>query len=409
MTDRGASRKPRPRLDPEAVLAKRSRLLLSAPMPPSSPPTYSDGTPFKLPINLGLNDGTYCSPKVLDVLAGVKNNAALRNYSTNDNKPLLEIIAAECRCKPENIFLHNGSGPILKQAIPEIIRQAIKSSPIRVMKHLLTKNGYPIITPSLTYGKVPLKAMNSGLQVRLVPLRAEENFKLNLGLLTAAIDQGDGLVYLANPNNPTGNVLITRDELEPLLVKYPGTTFWIDEAYVQYISPERHKRVADLVTTYPNLFVLRTMSFAYGLAAVRVGYLLGRAELIKTLESQLTDYRIPALTEQIALAALSDEQHLAWVRDASATAREVITQGLSKHAWLQVYPSEANFLLVRITDGKRKAKPIAAALLERGIKIKTFTNLPGYNFEDLFRVTIGLPEENRFFVEMFDDAVASGV
>ena len=97
------------------------------------------------------------------------------------------------------------------------------------------------------------------------------------------------------------------------------------------------------------------------------------------------------------------------MRDASATAREVITQGLSKHAWLQVYPSEANFLLVRITDGKRKAKPIAAALLERGIKIKTFTNLPGYNFEDLFRVTIGLPEENRFFVEMFDDAVASGV
>lgn len=340
------------------------------------------------------------------MLQSYNSNTSLRNYSTNDNRPLLEAIAEECRCKPENIFLHNGSGPILKQAVTQLITDAVKSSPLRVVRHLVNKSGYPIITPELTYGKVPLKAEAAGLAVRLVPLRWQDNFRLDIGALTAAIEQGDGLVYLANPNNPTGNLLITREQLQPLLERFPRSTFWIDEAYVQYVSPARHRYIADMVVDHPNLVVLRTLSFAYGLAAVRLGYLLARADFVRKLESGLTDYRIPALNEALCLAALRDPQHLDWVRQASAEARAQLTEGMAKHPGLVVYPSEANFLLVRITDGK-PAKEIAARVLERGIKIKTFSPLQGRTFSDLFRVTIGTPEENALFLRILDEVLTT--
>ena len=95
--------------------------------------------------------------------------------------------------------------------------------------------------------------MKKGLQVRLVPLKAENNFDLDLNDLEAAIKQGDGLVYLATPNNPTGNVLVTRDQIEGLIQKYPKSTFWLDEAYVQYVDPAKHRYLADLVGQYPNV------------------------------------------------------------------------------------------------------------------------------------------------------------
>src|SRR6185295_15706242 len=99
----------------------------------------------------------------------------------------------------------------------------------------------------------------------------------------------------ATPNNPTGTVLITWEQLEPLLQKYPRSTFWIDEAYVHYISPTRHRYIAPLVAQYRNLVVLRTMSFAYGLASLRVGWLIARPALVAELEAGVTDYRIPLL------------------------------------------------------------------------------------------------------------------
>jgi histidinol-phosphate aminotransferase len=369
-------------------------------------PSNVDTSGWKLPINLGLNDGTYCSQRAIDVLQQHDTRTALRNYSDGDNSQLREVLAKECGCRPENIFLHNGSGPILKQVLPHVIRSEIKSSAKRVIKHVVSKEGYPIITPVWTYGKVPLKAIAAGLTVRLVPLRWEEDFKLHVDELDAAIAKGDGLVYLANPNNPTGNVLISREDLAPLLKKYPGTTFWLDEAYVQYVSPGDHQYVVDMVVDHPNMFCTRTFSFAYGMAAVRIGYLVAREELVQQLEGQVTNYRIPLLTERMGVAAALDTQHLEDVRSRSAEARELIRGRLEKYDNLRVFPSTANFLLVRTMDGP-KAQKVAAGLLERGIKIKTFAPLKEHDFSAFFRITIGTPDENLFLCDMLDEVLSS--
>jgi len=365
-------------------------------------PTSVDTSGWKLPINLGLNDGTYCSQRVIDVLLEHNTRTSLRNYSDGDNSELREILAKECGCRPENIYLHNGSGPILKQVLPHVIRRQIKSSAKRIVKHVISKQGYPIITPVWTYGKVPLKALASGLSVRLVPLRWEEDFELHVDELEAAIRKGDGLVYLSSPNNPTGNVLIQREQLQPLMSRYPGSTFWIDEAYVQYVSRREHRYLVDLVVEHPNMLCTRTFSFAYGMAAVRIGYLVASEELVQALEGQVTNYRVPLLAERMGIAAAQDAQHLEDVRERSAEARAYIQQRLARHGNLKVFPSVANFLLVRVMDAPR-SQEIAAGLLERGVKVKTFAPLKEHDFSHFFRITIGTPEENEFLCDMLDE------
>ncbi|MCP4915592.1 MAG: aminotransferase class I/II-fold pyridoxal phosphate-dependent enzyme [Proteobacteria bacterium] len=368
-------------------------------------PTNVDTSSWSMPINLGLNDGTYCSQAAIDVLQEHSSRTSLRNYSNSENSELKALIAQECGCSPDMVYLHNGSGPILKQVLPHIIRSEIKSKASRIVKHLISKQGYPIITPVLTYGKVPLKAIKSGLTVRLVPLLPDNDYTLDIVELEAAIKKGDGLVYIANPNNPTGNVLVTREQMEPLFKRYPNTTFWMDEAYVQYVSEQDHPRLVDFVAKYPNVVCTRTFSFAFGMAAVRIGYIICRADLVAELEGQVTDYRIPLLSERMGVTALKDGQHLADVRERTDAARAYFGERMAAHPSLKVFPSVANFVLVQTKDGD-KAKAISAGMLERGVKIKTFAPLKEHTFGDIFRITVGTPEENEYCMDMLDEVMA---
>jgi histidinol-phosphate aminotransferase len=264
--------------------------------------------PLSLPINLGLNDGTICPQSCIDVMQQHTSRTSLRHYTTAGNEPLLDVICKVDGVNPDNIYLAHGSGPILKQCVPYLISQKIKSSTRRIARHLISKNGFPIITGHLTYFKVPIKALNRGLTVRLLPLLPENNFKLRVEDVEAELKKGDGLVYICNPNNPTGQLMMEREEIEHLAGKFPGSLFWVDEAYVQYIDEREHRYVSDLVPKYDNLLVSRTFSFAYGLAGVRMGYLLSSAARIKEFEDQVTDYRFGTLQEKLATASPSSER-----------------------------------------------------------------------------------------------------
>lgn len=355
-------------------------------------------------INLGLNDGTYCSQRVIDALATYSTNTALRNYPSAENKELREAIARLCGCKPEMIYPAAGSGPILKQAVPLIIKQKIMASPMRVLKHLVSKSGYPLITASFTYYKVPLKAMAQGLTVRLIPLVKERGYTLTGDDIRAELNKGDGFVYLANPNNPTGNVIIRREELEPVIREYPESTFWIDEAYIEYCDPAEHKPMVDLVSAYPNVVCSRTFSFAHGLAALKVGYLVAPQAIVSALEGGVTDYRIPALCEHLCVEALADGQHLEFIRRTCAEARAYLSKRMEKHPMIRVFPSTTNFVLCEFTDG-RDAKAFAAKVLEAGFRIKTFVPVGDLRYDAFFRITIGTPEENAALMDVFDSVL----
>ena len=356
-------------------------------------------------LNLGLNDGTRCPQSCIDVLREFNERTSLRNYSESDNRQLLDVIAEIDGVSTEHIYLANGSGPLLKQCIPYLVETAIRSSPLRIARHLLSKTGYPIITGAFTYSKVPLKAAGLGLQVELIPMRPEDGFTLDLNLLESTLKKRDGLVYLANPNNPTGNLLIDEAALTGLMTRYPESTFWLDEAYVQYLDPADHKPMSHLVKDHPNLLVSRTFSFAYGLAGARIGYLLASPDRVKVFASQVTDYRLGILQEALAIAALTDTSHLSDLRRETREEAHRLLAGLRQHPGLEAWDSKANFILCRFTDG-RTGPDLAEKLLSRGIRIKTFSSLKEWDYAPYFRITLGVPGENTFFLEQLAAALA---
>ena len=350
-----------------------------------------------LPINLGLNDGTYAPQAVADAMMRLATRTGLRNYTEGTNARLRECIAETDGVSPENVFLHNGSGPILKMVVPFLVRREIKKSAVRIFKHLTIKKGYPLVTPRLTYSKVPKKGEKAGLTVEMVPLEPETGFTLNVAHIEAAVHARDSFVYICSPNNPTGNVLIQRDEVERLARTYPRSIFWIDEAYVQYVDPKEHSYVAPLAGQLPNVMVGRTFSFAYGMAGLRLGYLLADAELVKALNAQLTDYRVGTLHEELGIAALTDPNHLPDLRERCAQARSVLTQGFSRFDGVEMFPSKTNFVLGRFTDGRTGAW-FRSELEKKGVLIKKFDSWGSQRYDEFFRLTVGTPEENAFLV-----------
>ncbi|WP_437281170.1 histidinol-phosphate transaminase [Sorangium sp. So ce375] len=364
-------------------------------------PTDPCRRPGAPPIDMALNHGTYCSERCADVLRRHAGNASLRGYPAADNGDLRRAIAADAGVRPENVLVANGSGPLLKTCIPFLIEREIRRSATRTLRFLLKRTAYPIITTRLTYSKVPASGVRVGLRCELLPLGPENGFALDMNMLESRLSRQDGLVYLCNPNNPSGNVLITRQELEPLLARFPGSLFFIDEAYVHYLDESPNTRMADLVLRHPNLMVLRSFSFAYGLASVRVGYAVGDAKVMAQMEAKMTPHRVGQLAAELAMASLEDSGHLGFVRHHNARERARLMAAIGAHRALEAYPSQTNFILCRARGVWSGAK-IHDALLARGVKVKAFEPFGDERYDEYFRVTVGLPAENTFFIEQLD-------
>ena len=256
---------------------------------------------------------------------------------------------------------------------------------------------FPIVSGRLTYFKVPLKAGNAGLDVHLLPLGPETNWKLRLEDVESVISKTPGLVYICNPNNPTGQLMLTREEIISLLDKYPESIFWVDEAYVQYIPQDEHEPLSNLVPKYDNLYVSRTFSFAYGLAGVRIGYLLAPAKSVEAFQGAVTNYRLGTLQEQLAIAALTDENHIDELLELTAKDREQIGTVLEEFD-VEVVPSKTHFILGRFSDD-RTGKWLAEELEKVGIRIKHFVDVKEESYPEYFRITLGVGKENDYLCE----------
>lgn len=363
--------------------------------------TTSSGS-VKLPLNLGLNDGTYASEKCAEVLRKYNSSTSFRNFPSKTNHEMREAIAADAGVAMENVFVANGSGSLLKTCVPYVIEKKIRGSVRRIVRHYTRKNGYPIHTPQWTYFKVPHSASRIGLHINPLPLSYENGFKFSVDNLAAELAKTDGFVYLANPNNPTGNVLVTREQLIPLLQRFPNSMFMVDEAYVDYIPEDEHQRFTDLVPKFSNLLVLRTFSFAHGLAAARIGAIFAPRELVTEFELKTTPHSVGSIASDLVIASLSDPGHLKFVQEESKRQREFLIEGIRKFKGIEVYDSQVNFFLSRFTDG-RSGHDLAAELQRRQIKIKVFEPVMGHNYDEFFRITIGLAEENQYLLEQLDD------
>lgn len=364
-------------------------------------PMASAGLLDKLPIDMALNHGTYSSERCAEVLRKYNSTTSFRLFPSKDNRELREVIAKSCGVAVENVFVANGSGPLLKTCLPYVCEKKIKSSPVRMLKHLAIKKGYPITTPRLTYFKVPHGAVRQAIPIEFLPLEAENGFKLSTDAIAATLSRNDGLVYVSNPNNPTGNVLLTREQVLPLMKRFPESTFVIDEAYVDYIPEEQHRRFPDLVPQHDNLLVMRSLSFAHGLGGARIGYIIAPRELVTEFEQKTTPHAVSSIASDLAIASINDPDHMKFVQRETQQQRNFLIDGLRRYRGLEVFDSLVNFFLARFTDG-RSAHQLYSELLGRGVRVKIFEPIQGESYEEYFRITVGLPEENRFLLEQID-------
>lgn len=216
-------------------------------------------------------------------------------------------------------------------------------------------------------------------------------------MLKAAVEHEAKLVFIANPNNPTGTFLKPADLLEFLRALPPQILVVLDEAYNEYLPEEcRYDSVAWL-KEFPNLIVSRTFSKAYGLAGLRVGYAFGNAQVVDMMNRVRQPFNVNSIAQAAAVAALADEDFVRKTNELNRRGMVQITEGLARLG-LEYIPSFGNFVAFRIGGATARYR----RLLELGVIVRPIAN---YDMPDWLRVSIGLETENEKFLSALAQAL----
>lgn len=238
-----------------------------------------------------------------------------------------------------------------------------------------------------TYGMYGILSSINGVEVRDVPL--DLNFQPQVDEILKATDSQTKLLFLCSPNNPTGNVFNPR-YVQDILKNFPGIVV-LDEAYADFAQ----KSWLDSLSDYPNLVVLQTFSKAYGLAGIRLGAGYGAPEIIELLNKIKLPYNVNILTQQVALERLEQSDKFQEEIKSILEQRTLLKSQLETLNFVKkVYPSDANFLLVKVDDAKRRYEQF----LEAGIVLRNRSS--ELNCEQTIRITIGLPQENSQLIQV---------
>ena len=297
----------------------------------------------------------------------------LNRYPDGGGLRLREALAGEHGVPLERVVLGNGADEL-----------------IRLCAVATLDAGDAAVFPWPSFPSYVAAAACSEARAVRVPLR-ERGFDLD-AVLAAAREPGAKLVYLANPNNPTGT-LLEPGELRRFLDELPeGVACVLDEAYAEYAEPEP-EGVVLLREGRPRLAVLRTFSKVYGLAALRVGYALASAEIADALDRVRPIFNVNQPAQDAALASLGERQDVAQRVDHTRRARRSLFDTLAS-AGLRPEPSQTNFVYADVPDGD--GATLADRLLREGVMVRA---LGGFGAPGAIRVTAGTDEENAFFAD----------
>jgi histidinol-phosphate aminotransferase len=276
---------------------------------------------------------------------------------------------------PEHIFLGNGSD----ECIDLLFRCFCEPGKDNV-----------IICPP-TYGMYEVSANINDVAVKKAPLLAD--FQLDLVHLETLADDNTKLIWLCSPNNPTGNAL-NRVDIETVLNNFNGIVV-VDEAYINFA---KQKSFIQELADYPNLVVLQTLSKAWGLAGLRLGMAFASAAIIEVLDKVKPPYNINQATQELVLKALDEVGQVNDMIRLLVDMREALAAVFRSMPTVEkVYPSDANFLLVKIKD----ARKIYEFLLGKGIVLRDRSNVT--LCEDCLRITVGTEQENTLLVDAMQD------
>jgi histidinol-phosphate aminotransferase len=296
-------------------------------------------------------------------------------YPDPQQRALKTKLAAIKHVRPENIFLGNGSD----EAIDLLIRAFVEPTKESIL-----------ITPP-TYGMYEVSATIHNARLLRAPLT--NTFEIDMNALRCVVKPTTKLLFLCSPNNPSGNAL-QRESIEEVLAWFHGLVI-LDEAYIDFAP---HTSFLPRLAEFENLVVMQTLSKAWGLASLRLGMAFASTGIISVMNKIKPPYNISAAVQSLALDALGNE---AWKTDHVAeviTERAWLTEALQRvHSVEHVFPSDANFLLVRV----RNPKAMYRFLIERGVVVRDRSSLP--QCEGCLRITVGTAEENKSLIAALND------
>ena len=321
-------------------------------------------------IDLSSNENPYGpSPQALEAMTRCQSVAC--RYPDDVEKRVVEAIAKLHGIAPERVVLGCGSSEIL-----------------RLCDAAFLGPGRKVLAAEPTFEAVLQYAKVTRAEAVQVPLDAA--FRHDLGAMAAACDASTGLVYVCNPNNPTGTI-VSGKELEAFVARVPSSTVvLVDEAYHHFVEDPGYRSMAELLERYPNLFVARTFSKIYGMAGMRLGYGISSLANAEALRAQAAWGNTNVAVLEAALASLGDKELVARQRERLNGTRLRLCRELEKDGRRYI-PSEANFMMI---DVGGDVKPLIPAFEARGVKVgRRFAAMPGW-----LRVTIGKPEETEAFL-----------
>jgi histidinol-phosphate aminotransferase len=308
-----------------------------------------------------------------------KSLTQLNLYPSSKGEAVIKRIAEKEGVLPDNIILSNGADEMI----------------ILVAQTFLEPED-EVIIPKITFVQYLASTHLMGATPVFSPMK--EDFGIDLDGILDRMTPRTKLVFLCNPNNPTGTV-IPGHELKAFLERVPEDVLVvIDEAYHEYADGDEYVSGVEFVKQHKNVFVIRTFSKMYSLAAARIGYGIGDAEIVDAIHHVRPPFNVNGVAQAGALASLDDEEHVEEAKRVNQTGKQLLYE-VFEELGLTYLKSQANFVYV---DTGQDSKVIFEQLAERGVIVRT---LSGYGLPTSLRVSIGHQEEMQVFAKAIKEII----
>jgi histidinol-phosphate aminotransferase len=309
--------------------------------------------------------------------------ADLGRYPDANGFELKAALSERYKVPADWITLGNGSNDILE-----------------IAAHAFVQGGQSVVYSQYSFAVYALATQGLGARAIEVPATA---YGHDLDAMAAAIADDTRLVFIANPNNPTGT-FIPAAEMEAFLARVPEHVIVVlDEAYNDYLAPEHQFDSAQWVRKYPNLLVSRTFSKAYGLAGLRVGFAIAQPVVTDLMNRIRQPFNVNSLAQAAAIAALNDKEFLERGAKNNAAGYRQFVEAFDEMG-LEYVPSYGNFVLVRVGDDDQAGARVNLALLKQGVIVRP---VGSYGLPQWLRISIGLPQENAIFIAALKNALVA--
>lgn len=317
-----------------------------------------------------------CSPKVKAILRELIDETHM--YPDASNYELKDAISSKLGVKSQQVCCSTGSDSL-----------------IRVICNTFLEPGDEAIMAEVTFPRYDAGVKLMGATSIIIPM---ENNALHIERMVDAINEKTKIIWLCNPNNPTGTIF-NKTEFVNVLSRIPDHVLIVmDEAYIEYVTSEEFPNGLDYLNDYPNMILLRTFSKAYGLAGLRCGYGIASEELISYFNRVIGPFDVNLYAQKAALAAISDEEFLKLVIETNENGKEYLYEQF-KLMDLPFIETNTNFIMV---DTKINDKEVFEKLLSKGVIIR-----PGYllGMPGWLRVTIGTEKQNKLFIKALGESI----